>query len=128
VTAAKPRIATYTRVASRRDVAELARRQRRLAAASSDLRATLVIAEADAGPTPAFGRPGLSRLYDRARAGDFDVLLVEHLGRLSPDRGESERVADAFRVLGVRVQALGKDHRRLIAAGTAAAIVRLIGG
>ena len=41
---------------------------------------------------------------------------------------EAERIVGAFTAVGARVHPLGKDHRRLIAAGTAAAIVRLIGG
>ncbi len=123
------RTATYTRVPFRRDRAEVARRQRRLAETVSRWTgAVLVAQEADAGPTSSLGRPGLTRLLEAARAGALDSLVVEHLGRLGPTPEESRRVVEAFAASGVRVVALGKDHRKLISAGTAAAIVKLIGG
>ncbi len=123
------RVATYTHVASRRDRSELARRHGRLAAAVARRPgATPVGQYEDAGPTPLLGRPGLARLIADARSGRFDVLVVEHLGRLAPNAEDAARIVEALDASRVQVDALGKDHRRLIAAGTAAAIVKLIGG
>ena len=123
------RVATYTRVGSRRDRAELARRHRRLAAAVARRPDTTLVGQyEDAGPTPPLGRPGLTRLLADASAGRFDVLVVEHLGRLAPNAMDAARVLDALAGIGVAVQPLGSEHRRLIAAGTAAAIVKLLGG
>jgi DNA invertase Pin-like site-specific DNA recombinase len=123
------RVATYAHVASRRDRSELARRHRRLAAAVARRPgATLVGHYEDAGPTPPLGRPGLARLIADARAGCFDTVVVEHIGRLAPNAEDAACVVEVLDASRVQVHPLGKDHRRLIAAGTAAAIVKLIGG
>jgi len=123
------RVATYTHVATRRDRSELARRHRRLAAAVVRRPGAMLVGQyEDAGPTPPLGRPGLARLIADARAGRFDVLVVEDLGRLTPNAEDAARVVEALNASRVQVHPLGKEHRRLIAAGTAAAIVKLIGG
>jgi len=41
---------------------------------------------------------------------------------------DAARVLDALAGIGVAVHRLGSEHRRLIALGTAAAIVKLLGG
>jgi DNA invertase Pin-like site-specific DNA recombinase len=123
------RVATYAHAVRQRDRAELARRHRRLAAAVTRWRGAVLVGQyGDAGPTPPLGRPGLARCFEDARAGRFDVLVVEHLGRLAPSPDEAGIVVGAFGACGVRVHPLGSGHRRLVAAGTAAAIVKLLGG
>ncbi len=123
------RVATYTHVATRRDRSELRRRHRRLAAAVARRPGAMLVGQyEDAGPTPPLGRPGLARLVADARASCFDAVVVEHLGRLAPNAEDAARVVEVLDASRVQVHPLGKDHRRLIAAGTAAAIVKLIGG
>ena len=87
----------------------------------------LVGAYSDIGPTPPIGRPGLTRLIVDAASSCFDLVVVEQLDRLAPRPEDAAAIIAALRALGVAVYPLGKGRRRLVAAGTAAAIVKLLG-
>jgi DNA invertase Pin-like site-specific DNA recombinase len=61
-----------------------------------------------------------------AAAGRFEVVVVEQLGRLCPRAVDLRAVIDRLAAFGVAVHPLARaSRRRLVAAGTAAAIVEL---
>ena len=123
------RVATYARVPAglSRPAQRLARQQAHLDAAVRSWPDTIHAAEyADAGPTPPWGWPGLAALLSDAFARRFDLIVVERLDRLCAEPRQLRQILDHLAWSGVAVHPLaGPARRRLLAAGTAAAIVKL---
>ena len=126
------RVATYVRVPAgvSRPAQRLARQQAHINAAvrawpDSYFHAA---AYADAGPTSPWGRPGLTALVSDAAARRFDLIVVERVDRLCAERRQLRQILDCLAGSGVAVHPLaGPGRRRLLAAGTAAAVVKLAG-
>ena len=125
------RVATYVRVPAgvSRPAHRLARQQAHLDAAIRGWSDTVrTAAYADAGPTPPWGRPGLTRLVFDACSHGFDLVAVERLDRLASDPRQLRHLLDQLNRSGVFVCPMtGPARRRLLAAGTAAAVVKLAG-
>lgn len=123
------RVATYARVP-----AGLSRPARRLAAQQAHLAAMVrswpdaihTAAYGDAGPTPLWVRPGLTALMSDGSGRRFDLIVVERLDRLCAEPPPLRHILDHLTWSGVALRPLARPgRRRLLAAGTAAAIVKL---
>jgi site-specific DNA recombinase len=58
--------------------------------------------------TSMLGRDGLERLMQRAKASDFNVLIVESLDRLSRDPGDLHQIHKQFEFWGIAIESVQK--------------------
>ena len=56
--------------------------------------------------TSMLGRDGLERLMQRAKSGDFDVLILESLDRLSRDPGDLHQIHKLFDFWGIHIESV----------------------
>lgn len=87
-----------------------------------------VVIFADRWPASRPDRPGLARLLADAGCGVFDIVAVDGLARLSPDRATREALLSRLATLGVQVVDLRPSGARRLAAVVAdLALADLIG-
>ncbi len=83
---------------------------------------------ADVSPGTTLDRPGLAQLAGHARAGWFDVVVVDRRERVAPDAGARRLVRDQLSAVGVPVVVVRPSARsRLGRVVATLALVDLVG-
>ena len=65
---------------------------------------------AESGATPTAFRNGATNMMQAARAGQFDVFLIENLERLTRNLGEQERIVEQLEYLGIKILTIDKSY------------------
>lgn len=102
-----PTAALYARFSTDRQDRASIEDQHRSCRTWADARGLAVVAtfadEATSGSIPVLSRPGGAAMHAAALAGEFDVLVIEGLDRLSRDSVDAERVVRRLEHRGIRI-------------------------
>ena len=109
-----PTAALYARFSTDRQDRASIEDQHRSCRTWADARGLAVVAtfadEATSGSIPVLSRPGGAAMHAAALAGDFDVLVVEGLDRLSRDSVDAERVVRRLEHRGIRIVGIADGY------------------